>query len=110
MKKFIAFAALSLVTTLSVASNGYCDGRKTQAEVQRCYVNAVQMQNGMIKNIVQQVYASPKLTDEDKRTFAQEHQNWVNWVNKACSNNVCMYNEMVKHRNQANAYYVQYAQ
>lgn len=103
MKKFIALAALSLVTTLSVASNSYCDNRPSPAAVQRCYKSAVDQQSFQIKQIVKNVYASPKLSDEDKRDFSQHHQNWVNWVNGACQNNVCMYNEMIKHRNHANA-------
>lgn len=108
VKKLFISIFLSAISVGAVAGNGYCDGRKTQAERDNCYRNAVQQQNYQVDTLLTSIYKSDKLTDTDKANFDQSHNKWVVWVNSACKNNVCVYNELVDRKNLIQEYHNKY--
>ncbi len=109
MKKFFITLIFSLISTVSFAGNGYCDGRPSAREVQRCYVNAVQSQNGIMNSLVEKIMASNKITHQDKAELDKHIEDWSNRVNSTCRSDVCIYNSLVDYNRQLNNYYIQYA-
>lgn len=109
MKKTITFIAMNLVAAASIAGNSYCDNRQTQRDVVRCYQNAVSVQNNLINQNLNKIYASNKLSDNDKRKVQASMDAWYDWLNQSCHDNACAYDAMVQRRNVVIQYYNQNA-
>lgn len=110
MKKIIASIILTLISITAIAGNSYCNNRPTGRDVQRCYVNAIEMQHNMIKQYLQKIYASRKLSHEDKLAVSRSMDAWYDEVQQSCRDNACAYDYYVARRNVVIQYYRQNAE
>lgn len=108
MHKFIVLIGLFLMASWSHAGNGYCDGRPTQRDVQRCYQSAVQTQIYQLKKNNAAILNSPKLTQQEHAQWANNMDEWAAWVNSACRNDVCTYDQVLQRNNELMRYYRQH--
>ena len=107
MRKIIALISLSLFASLSFAGNGYCDGRPTAQAQQSCYASAVSMLNAKVQKNYTAITSSPKISAPTRAAMDKDMNEWAAWVNSACRNDVCVYNEVMRRNNELVQYYNQ---
>ncbi|ONN64979.1 lysozyme inhibitor LprI family protein [Herbaspirillum sp. VT-16-41] len=88
----VVLTVLSIVSSLALAGNGYCDSRPSRREQQDCYQNAIESNVSLIKQNYQFLMASPKLTQQQKQQLQNDQAAWGNKVDGYCNGNLmCLY-------------------
>jgi len=90
MKLFVLSVLSLFAFNANVLANGYCDGRQTQRDMDNCYRLAIQAEDQKLQKTLGIIMASPKLSDDQKRSVQQSHKQWANLVNTQCRLAVCV--------------------
>jgi hypothetical protein len=108
MRKLIALISLSLFASLSFANgNSYCNGRPSAQAQQSCYQSAVSQKNMQIKQNYAKITSHPRISAQTRAAMDKDMNDWAAWVNSACRNDVCVYNEVTRRNNELVQYYNQ---
>lgn len=98
MKKILLGLAICFAVSLDAfAGNGYCDSRPSNRERQNCYESGVEAHVSQIKQSLQYLMRSPKLTQQQKQQLQQEQSAWFDKVGRYCNDNVvCLHDAAVE--------------
>lgn len=101
MKQIASALVMLIVLSLNAfaAGNGYCDGRRSNQEVEQCYQNVIEVNASQIKQNYERLMQSPKLTQQQKQQLQQNQSAWVANVSNYCNNDIRCYSDSAKDRN-----------
>jgi uncharacterized protein YecT (DUF1311 family) len=101
MKQIASALVMLFVLSSNVfaAVNGYCDGRRSNQEVEQCYQNVIEVNVSQIKQNYERLMQSPKLTQQQKQQLQQNQSAWVANVSNYCNNDIRCYSDSAKDRN-----------